>query len=78
MKKKNNGVEEYDKNLKDEKPGRKKKYSRKRLYPQDYKELVKKKAYDIYQERVQSSLPGGDLSDWLQAEEELRHSNIMG
>jgi hypothetical protein len=50
---------------------------RKKIHAQDFQEVVKQRAYDIYLERVQRSLSGDDLSDWFQAEEELRHSNTL-
>lgn len=51
---------------------------RKKIHAQDFQEVLKQRAYDIYQERVQRSLSGDDLSDWFQAEEELSHSNTIG
>jgi len=51
---------------------------RKKLHVQDFQDVVKERAYDIYLERVQRSLSGDDLSDWFQAEDELRHSNTLG
>jgi hypothetical protein len=33
---------------------------------------VEKKAYDLYQERVKSGIPGDDIADWFQAEKEIK------
>ena len=64
----------------EEKPGKSRKSnpSTKRLNPHELHRLIRKQAYNIYQERVQSSLGGDDLSDWLQAEEELKESDVKG
>jgi hypothetical protein len=51
---------------------------RKKFHARDFQEVLKQRAYGIYQERVQRSLSGDDLSDWFQAEEELSHSNTIG
>ena len=51
---------------------------RKKIHARDFQEVLKQRAYGIYQERVQRSLSGDDLSDWFQAEEELMHSKTMG
>lgn len=67
---------EYDMNRKI--PGTKGKSRRRKFKPDDFKEIVKKKAYSIYEERVVSNAVGDEMSDWFQAEEELKYSNIMG
>jgi hypothetical protein len=33
---------------------------------------VKKRAYEIYQERAKAKTPGDQLSDWLKAEKEIK------
>ena len=33
---------------------------------------IKKRAYEIYQERVKTKAPGDQLSDWLKAEKEIK------
>ena len=79
MKKKHNGSKQPEEGI-EKRWSKKMKISRnprKKIHAQDFQEAVKKKAYGIYQERVQRSLSGNDLSDWFQAEEELRHSNTM-
>lgn len=76
MKKRNNGNRDSDINEKENKPGRKNKYPRKKIHADDFQKLVKKRAYDIYQQRVQSNAAGDDLSDWYQAVEEMKFSNF--
>ena len=50
----------------------------KKFDPYDLHQIIRKRAYDLYRERGQSNLQGDDLSDWLQAEEELISSNSTG
>jgi len=38
----------------------------------DFLEEVGKRAYEIYQERITSSVSGDDISDWFQAEKEIK------
>jgi hypothetical protein len=35
-------------------------------------QLVKQRAYFIYNERVKQNLPGDELHDWLKAESEVK------
>ena len=38
----------------------------------DFLEAVGKKAYELYQERIKSGVSGDDISDWFQAEKEIK------
>jgi hypothetical protein len=38
----------------------------------DFLEEVKKKAFEVYQERIQSGVAGDDIADWFQAEKEIK------
>ena len=38
----------------------------------DFLEEVKKKAYELYQKRIKSDVAGDDISDWFQAEQEIK------
>ena len=51
--------------------------SSKKINPHELHQLIRKRAYNVYRQRVQRNLGGDDLTDWLQAEEELRYSNTM-
>ena len=33
---------------------------------------IQKRAYEIYQSRINGNLPGDSMSDWLQAENEIK------
>lgn len=35
-------------------------------------EEVEKRAYDLYQERIKSNVSGDEMSDWFQAEKEIK------
>jgi len=35
-------------------------------------EEVEKRAYELYQERIKSGVAGDDISDWFQAEKEVK------
>jgi len=35
-------------------------------------EEIRKRAYEIYQERIKTKAPGDQLSDWLKAEKEIK------
>ncbi len=39
---------------------------------QNFQEEIRKKAEEIYRERVAKNKPGDSLSDWLQAEKEIK------
>jgi uncharacterized protein YaaN involved in tellurite resistance len=39
---------------------------------QEFLDRVEKRAYELYQERVISGAPGDDISDWFQAENEIK------
>ncbi|MGD2034553.1 MAG: hypothetical protein PVF73_05815 [Bacteroidales bacterium] len=36
-------------------------------------EVIQQRAEQIYQDRLQTGIPGDELSDWLQAEKELKN-----
>lgn len=38
----------------------------------DFLEEVEKKSYEIYKERIKSGVAGDDISDWFQAEKEIK------
>jgi len=38
----------------------------------DFLQEVEQKAYDLYQERSKSGLPGDDIADWFKAEKEIK------
>ena len=38
----------------------------------EFVEEVEKKAYEIYKERIKSGVAGDDISDWFQAEKEIK------
>ncbi|MFH1746776.1 MAG: DUF2934 domain-containing protein [Planctomycetota bacterium] len=38
----------------------------------DHEELVRMRAFEIYQTRVRTQVPGDHVSDWLQAEKEAK------
>jgi hypothetical protein len=38
----------------------------------DFLEEVEKKAYELYQKRIKSGVTGDDISDWFQAEQEIK------
>jgi len=38
----------------------------------DFLEEVEKKAYELYQKRIKSGVAGDDISDWFQAEQEIK------
>ena len=38
----------------------------------DFLEEVEKKAYELYQKRIKSGVAGDDISDWFQAEKEIK------
>ena len=38
----------------------------------EFLDEVKKKAYELYQERIKSGVAGDDISDWFQAEIEIK------
>jgi hypothetical protein len=58
----------------DERPVKKRKYphKRKKIDVGCLQEAMKHKSYETFGDRVQSSLPDGDLSDWLQVEDRTR------
>lgn len=33
---------------------------------------IEKRAYEIFEERMKTNIPGDDMSDWIQAENEVR------
>lgn len=33
---------------------------------------IEKRAYEIFEERMKNKVPGDDMSDWIQAENEVR------
>lgn len=39
---------------------------------EDFLAEIQKRAYDIYLERTKNGLPGDEMSDWLQAEKEIK------
>jgi hypothetical protein len=78
MKKTNFGNRDNNLIEKVNKPGKKTKHSRKKIHSGDIQKLVKNRAYDIYQQRVQGNSPGDDTNDWHQPEEELKSSKIKG
>ncbi len=39
---------------------------------QDFLVEVQKKAYDIYQERMEAGISGDEMSDWFAAEKEIK------
>ncbi|MBP1711620.1 MAG: hypothetical protein H6Q49_1822 [Deltaproteobacteria bacterium] len=39
---------------------------------QEFLDSVEKRAYELYQERIISGAPGDDISDWFQAEKEMK------
>ena len=39
---------------------------------QNRDEHIRQRAYELFQERQRKGAPGSDLSDWLQAEKEVR------
>jgi len=39
---------------------------------QDFLVEVQKKAYDLYQERMESGVSGDEMSDWFAAEKEIK------
>jgi len=39
---------------------------------EDFLAEIQKRAYEIYIERTRNGLPGDDMSDWLQAEKEIK------
>lgn len=53
------------------------KRSKKGINVKGFEDNVKKRAFEIFQERQQEDIPGDELSDWFQAEQELRYSNEM-
>lgn len=47
----------------------------KRIKKPDLKDFlgeVGKRAYELYQERIKSGVSGDDISDWFQAEKEIK------
>lgn len=38
-------------------------------------ERIKRRAYNIYEARIHWNISGDDVSDWLQAENEVKHAN---
>jgi len=38
----------------------------------EFLDEVKKKSYELYQERIKSGVAGDDISDWFQAEKEIK------
>jgi hypothetical protein len=72
-------VTQRDNDLRDD-PERRKAYRRmkksggavseKKIKGSEYKEMIKQRAFEIYQDRVMDNLPGDDFQDWLQAEVE--------
>jgi hypothetical protein len=51
--------------------------SGKKIKDSEYNDMVKQRAFKIYRDRVINDLPGDDLQDWFQAEEEMEHADIM-
>ncbi len=39
---------------------------------ENFQEEIRKRAEEIYRERVANNKPGDSLSDWLQAEKEIK------
>jgi hypothetical protein len=39
---------------------------------QDFLVEVQKKAYDLYQERMEAGISGDEMSDWFAAEKEIK------
>ncbi|MGC8765327.1 MAG: DUF2934 domain-containing protein [Brevinematia bacterium] len=39
---------------------------------EDFLAEIQRRAYDIYLERTKKGLPGNDMSDWLEAEKEIK------
>ena len=39
---------------------------------QEFLDSVEKRAYELYQERIISGAPGDDISDWFEAEKEMK------
>jgi len=37
-----------------------------------YRQEIEKRAFELYQKRVEGFLPGDPVSDWVQAEEEVK------
>jgi hypothetical protein len=62
----------------DKEPAKKKKPAARRKKretvkkPLDYNMEVEKRAYEIFQERSGKQIPGDHMSDWTQAENEIR------
>lgn len=50
-------------------------YRRERDVRMETLEKIKRRAYDIYEARLYWNIPGDEVSDWLQAEQEVQHAN---
>ena len=47
----------------------------KSIIPERLNEMIAKKAYELYSKR--GNTPGGELTDWLKAEEEIKKSYTL-
>jgi|YelNatPaOPRAMG01_1025707.scaffolds.fasta_scaffold02393_10 predicted HTH domain antitoxin len=52
--------------------GKGKKSEAQKISLENFQEEIRKRAEEIYKERISKNKPGDALSDWLQAEKEIK------